>query len=253
MSATNIDVIDVSSSDEEVAVPRRRSERKRRLTEKAMENIRQREEASKKNKASKKTKAKVEKASKSTKAKAARKKAEATGEAVAEEAAAEDEDVCPICLDPPVLPVRLECAHVFCFTCAKGLTRENPEDGPGCCSLCRAPIPPGFFGFRLPWLLQRTRDDLASSADNNNWHWFYQARGGGWWKFEARHSEDIEAAFVAGAASTDLLICGKVYTIDLANRVQFVKGDPLRRRFIKRDRATAQSVGVAGVFFEHGE
>ena len=78
-----------------------------------------------------------------------------------------------------------------------------------------------------------------------------QARGGGWWKFERRHNEDIEAAFAAGATSTDLLICGKIYTIDLANRVQFVKGSCcnfcLRRRAIKRDRATAESVGVAGL------
>ena len=158
--AANIDVIDVSS-DEEDAVPRRRSERKRRLTHKAMENIRQRE-------ASRKTKAKVEKAPKKTKPKAASKETEAKGEA----AAAEDEDVCPICLDPPVLPVRLECAHEFCFTCAKGLAGENHEDGPGRCSICRAPIPPGFF--RRPELLQRTRADLVSAGDNNNWQWFYQ-------------------------------------------------------------------------------
>ena len=170
MSATNIDVIDVYSSSsaslgEENAPPRRRSERKRRLTDKAKEMIRQRQ--AKAEKASKKTRAKVEKASKKTKAKAASKKTEAKGEA-----AAEDEDVCPICLDPPVLPVRLECAHEFCFTCAKGLAGENHEDGPGRCSICRAPIPPGFF--RRPELLQRTRADLVSAGDNNNWQWFYQ-------------------------------------------------------------------------------
>ena len=165
------DVIDVSS-DEEDAVPRRRSERKRRLTHKAMENIRQREATrktkAKVEKAPKKTKPKGGKAAKKTKPKAASKKTEAKGEA----AVAEDEDVCPICLDPPVLPVRLECAHVFCFTCAKGLARENPVDGPGRCSLCRAPIPPGFL--RRPELLQRTRAELVSASDDNNWQWFYQ-------------------------------------------------------------------------------
>ena len=169
--AADIGVIDVSS-DEEDAVPRRKSERKRRLTHKAMENIRQRE-ASRKTKAKvekapKKTKPKGGKAPKKTKPKAASKETEAEGEA----AAAEDEDVCPICLDPPVLPVRLECAHEFCFTCAKGLAGENHEDGPGRCSICRAPIPPGFF--RRPELLQRTRADLVSAGDNNNWQWFYQ-------------------------------------------------------------------------------
>ena len=69
-------------------------------------------------------------------------------------AADEDEDVCPICLDPPVLPVQLECSHQFCFTCAKGLAMENPEDGPGCCSLCRAPIPPGFFREAIQYIFR---------------------------------------------------------------------------------------------------
>merc|ERR1719322_668853 len=70
----------------------------------------------------------------------------------------EEEDVCPICLDPPLHPVELECSHKFCFTCAKGLSNTDDPLNPGCCSLCRAPIPPGFFS--RPQLLQRTHSDL---------------------------------------------------------------------------------------------
>ena len=146
MSAANVNVIDISSSSssslEEDDVPRRRSERKRRLTDKAKEILRQRE--AKAAAAPKKAKVKRGRPAKAVNTKNKAKK-DASVDTAAPAAADEDEEVCPICLDPPVLPVQLECSHQFCFTCAKGLAMENPEDGPGCCSLCRAPIPPGFF------------------------------------------------------------------------------------------------------------
>ena len=97
-------------------------------------------------------------------------------------------------------------------------------DGPGRCSLCRAPIPPGFFS--RPELLQRSPSDLAAAATSADGggldkpQWFYQARGGGWWKFEERHNEEIETAFAANEPGLDTLICGKIYTIDLVNLVQ---------------------------------
>ena len=69
-----------------------------------------------------------------------------------------------------------QCSHKFCFTCAKGLanTDDPCSPGSGCCSLCRAPIPPGFFS--RPQLLQRTLSDLASTSESglNSWQWFYQ-------------------------------------------------------------------------------
>ena len=59
--------------------------------------------------------------------------------------------------------------------------------------------------------------------------------------------QEIETAFLAGTPRIDTLICGKIYTIDLCNRVQFTKDDPTRRRAIKRDAALASSVSVAGL------
>jgi len=39
--------------------------------------------------------------------------------------------------------------------------------------------------------------------------WFYEG-GNGWWKFEERHNEEIEKAFVSGHRDVDMLICGQV-------------------------------------------
>ena len=84
----------------------KRSERKRRLTDKAKENLRQREEKEAIAKARKKVKKK------------------STGEldgGIVAGVAPPDEEECPICLGPPVHPVQLECSHKYCFVCAKVL------------------------------------------------------------------------------------------------------------------------------------
>jgi len=47
----------------------------------------------------------------------------------------EEDDVCSVCLDPPVHPVALPCKHVFCFLCVKGLVHS--EDTNSECTLCR--------------------------------------------------------------------------------------------------------------------
>ena len=254
--ATAANVIDVSSSSDSdadnVPLRRRMSERKRKLSDKAKETIKEKgpERRTRSTKASKRNNEAAARDDKAEDAAAAVSDGPARvedGSLAAEEE--EEEDVCPICLDPPLHPVELECSHKFCFTCAKGLTNTDSPLTPSCCSLCRAPIPPGFFS--RPTLLQRTRSDLASASalegGLDSWQWFYQARSGGWWKFERRHSEDIEEAFLTGTRSFDTLICGKLYTIDLVNLVQFAKDNPMRRRTIKRDAAMAQSVGVAGL------
>ena len=105
----------------------------------------------------------------------------------------DEEDVCPICLDKPVHPVKLECGHEFCYLCAKGLTSNDEDDdavqsyvtqyGPGgvviqipipraarghggppvgSCSMCRAPIQRGYL--KRPEILTRTRSDLEGAT-----------------------------------------------------------------------------------------
>ena len=48
----------------------------------------------------------------------------------------EDEEVCPVCFDKPLHPLTLQCGHIYCFLCAKGLAESNLMSGGSCC-LCR--------------------------------------------------------------------------------------------------------------------
>ena len=68
-------------------------------------------------------------------------------------------DVCSVCLDKPVHPVALECNHVFCFLCAKGLV----EGADSQCSLCRRPIAKDYL--KQDRLTQRTRSDLEAATE----------------------------------------------------------------------------------------
>ena len=75
----------------------------------------------------------------------------------------------------------------------------------------------------------------------------YYEGGNGWWRFEERHSADIEIAYQDGKPHTELLICGQLYFINLQAMTQFRKDCPVRIRKIKRDLVSAQSIGVAGL------
>eukprot|EP00095_Tigriopus_kingsejongensis_P008297 snap_masked-scaffold948_size77650-processed-gene-0.6 protein:Tk08297 transcript:snap_masked-scaffold948_size77650-processed-gene-0.6-mRNA-1 annotation:"e3 ubiquitin-protein ligase rnf146" len=149
--------------------------------------------------------------------------------------------VCSVCLDPPVHPVDLPCSHTFCYLCAKGLAQSNTP----LCSLCRQPIPRGYL--KRPDLVQRTHSDLrGEETADQPWQWFYEGRNG-WWKFERRNSEEIEACFQDQQSRSELLICGHLYVIDFQAMMQYRKDTGGRRRQIKRDVVLAQCKGVAGL------
>ena len=156
------------------------------------------------------------------------------------------EDECPVCLDPPVHGIQLECKHTFCFLCAKGLV----ESGNASCSLCRKPIPPDYF--KNPALLKRSSiGTLAEAASTSNegerqLHWFYEGRNG-WWRFEERNSLELETLYQEGHQQSELLICGQLYVIDFGTMTQCRKDCSGRKRKIKRDDNTAPSKGVAGL------
>lgn len=152
----------------------------------------------------------------------------------------ENEDVCPVCLDPPLHPVSLECNHVFCFLCAKGLT-ENRDN---LCSLCRSPISQGYL--KRGNVLQRTKSELTDKGQDQL-RWFYEAGQGGWWRFEKRTNEEIETARSQGLKVINLVICGNVYVIDINEKVQYRKDGSGRRRAIKNHLELNESKDVKGV------
>lgn len=71
---------------------------------------------------------------------------------------------------------------------------------------------------------------------------------GGWWKYDSRSSVELEEAHRNALVTTELTLCGTLYTVNLVDRVQFNKQDPSRKRQIKREHvAVSRAKGVAGL------
>jgi E3 ubiquitin-protein ligase RNF146 len=165
----------------------------------------------------------------------------------------EDETVCSICLDPPVHPVKLPCSHMYCYLCAKGLVLCDRFQVAPQCSLCRQDFQPSHLESSL--VLQEASSALnntppidvaAADQDYDIWQWFYQGNKG-WWRFEERNNEDLEKSYLQGEQRFELLICGKLYTIDFVRMEQFQTQFPQRKRHIKRDLRSTSCKGVAGL------
>ncbi len=76
--------------------------------------------------------------------------------------------------------------------------------------------------------------------------WYYEGRNG-WWQYEERASVQLEEAFINEDQSTELVVAGFVYIVDIKDMVQYRKNYPTRRRRVKRDKANADKKGVAGL------
>ena len=61
---------------------------------------------------------------------------------------------CPVCLQALLQPVRLPCAHVFCFLCVKGAAARNRS-----CPMCRGRIPNEFWA--RPELVQEGEGEAS--------------------------------------------------------------------------------------------
>jgi len=159
-------------------------------------------------------------------------------------------DECSVCLEPPLHPVTLPCGHMFCFLCAKGLTRQGGVRGS--CSLCRQDIPDNFLDNSQ--VISGALDDVdsqelapsTSGQQQQTWSWFYEGRNG-WWRFEERCNEDLETTYLSGEQSLETIICGQLYVIDFVRMEQYQKNYPTRKRKIKRDLKTSDSKGIAGL------
>lgn len=69
----------------------------------------------------------------------------------------------------------------------------------------------------------------------------------GWWKYDSRTSQDLEAIYNLGSTQCEILICGMLYIIDFKNNCQYRKYQPYYKRNIKRDRKDAPCKGVSGI------
>uniref|UniRef100_A0A146L5C5 E3 ubiquitin-protein ligase n=1 Tax=Lygus hesperus TaxID=30085 RepID=A0A146L5C5_LYGHE len=148
---------------------------------------------------------------------------------------------CAICLQSCVHPARLPCGHIFCFLCLKGVFRSCAK-----CAMCRRPIPRNYL--ETPDLLEIPMPASAPSGDEEEFHWFYEGRHGGWWQYEERMSRELEEQHKSGSDKFETIICGHLYTIDFANHVQFRNDCPFHARRILRQRPSlVEKRGVAGI------
>lgn len=158
-----------------------------------------------------------------------------------------DSNLCCICQEQCVNPVKLPCSHVFCFLCIKGVAARSNH-----CALCRQRINPDVLS--NPSVINRDEIENAIQKSGESYRWYYEARNGGWWLYEQRTSTEMEKAFKDDKQSVRLQISGFYYVIDFENMVQYREDFPNRRRQIKRDKVSAETVkGVAGIVVRETE
>jgi len=81
----------------------------------------------------------------------------------------------------------------------------------------------------------------------NDVRWYYEGRNG-WWQYDDRTSDELEAFHARGDSKCELLIAGFLYIIDFEQMLQYRRSDPSRRRRILRDRVSAvPRKGIAGI------
>ncbi|CAD1478758.1 unnamed protein product, partial [Heterotrigona itama] len=139
---------------------------------------------------------------------------------------------CAVCLQPCIYPARLPCNHIYCYLCVKGVANQSKR-----CPMCRQEIPPDFLN--RPQLVEVDEAQKESEHFEEEYQWFYE----GWWKYDSRTSQDLEAIYNLGSAQCEILICGMLYVIDFKNNCQYRKHQPYYKRNIKRDRKDAPCKG----------
>lgn len=156
-------------------------------------------------------------------------------------------EFCSICLQNYQLPVKLECNHIFCFLCIKGANEKNEKR----CALCRQAIRNEYFS--KPNLLnQNLLEDLLNKREEAEeaYVWYYEGKNG-WWRYDEQTNREIELKYNQFAEDKNLfklVICGKLYFIDLENNLQIRVDNIHLKRKIKRDKLNIDKLkGIAGI------
>lgn len=144
---------------------------------------------------------------------------------------------CPVCLQTCLQPISLPCSHIFCFICAKGIASHSKK-----CALCRKKIPDGYLN--SPVVVE---DPTPQVAIEGKYQWFYRGTNG-WWQYDPRISNEIEASYKEGEMTLKVMIAGFMYIVDVDKMVQYRENIPSRVRCIKRDLIDIpDKKGIAGL------
>ena len=187
---------------------------------------------------------------------------------------------CAVCLQSCLQPVRLSCNHIFCFLCIKGVTINHSQTK---CPICRGNI--SKEDLTNPCVIPVSNKCLKrelSDEGETKYKWFYSGVSNGWWKYDQRTTSDIDKAYelftsskkdaskpkkkrrkkaskdgddideklcLKSTSSNEIMIAGVVYIIDFINMIQYRKGNPKKKRQIKRELedVVVDCKGVAGL------
>ncbi|KAL5970023.1 hypothetical protein TSMEX_002221 [Taenia solium] len=150
-----------------------------------------------------------------------------------------DSNDCPICLQSLLQPVKIPCGHVFCYLCIKGSASHRRR-----CPLCRGTLNMNFFD--NPNVIRDSSDSREIERPPVEFTWYYEGRNG-WWQYDERTAEEIEAAYTQSLPQCEVFIAGHFYVIDFTNMCQYRKDHTGRSRRIKRDSAGMSKKGIAGI------
>lgn len=145
--------------------------------------------------------------------------------------------ICAVCRnEPPVNGVGLDCRHIFCYLCLKGVAETS-----GCCPLCRREIPMDF-DFKEHTLLGIARIPFSSTG----YYWFYEGFRG-WWLFDPDSNSAIEEAHTSGQKTLERLIAGHYYVIDLEKMEQHRRDGGRNRKICRETLELDNILGLAGI------
>lgn len=86
-----------------------------------------------------------------------------------------------------------------------------------------------------------------ANIDIKSIQWSYEGRNG-FWLFDQETNDALEKSFQKKEKSCQLLIAGNIYIIDFNQMIQYRKDAPFKKRNIKREKITGNSLkGIAGV------
>ena len=113
------------------------------------------------------------------------------------------------------------------------------------CAICRQSIADEDI-LRPSLLTNLTADRNDNVATTTTSKWFYEGSNG-WWQYDDRTNAELENAYQSKEKTHKIMVAGNLYNCDFEQMLQIRSHNPSIFRRIKRDSATADKKGIAGI------